>query len=156
MFHDREIEIDLGTAANLVVEECRMVLPGIQALLGFQFIAVFSDGFARHLDATAQRLHLGAVVLVVVAVVFAMAPAALHRLAETHTVSDRFIRASTRMLLLGMSSLSLGICLDVYLVADVILGGGPLAGGLAATLLALFVVVWVVLPVHYRRARRLA
>jgi hypothetical protein len=30
--------------ANLI-EEARMVLPGIQALFGFQLIAVFNDGF---------------------------------------------------------------------------------------------------------------
>jgi len=39
-----------------------MVLPGIQALFGFQLIAVFSDGFANKLTRAEQRLHFFATV----------------------------------------------------------------------------------------------
>ena len=35
-----------------------MVLPGIQALFGFQLMAVFSPGFWERLDSSEQRLHL--------------------------------------------------------------------------------------------------
>jgi hypothetical protein len=38
-------ELPLSKAAEYVLDECRMVLPGIQALFGFQLIAVFSPGF---------------------------------------------------------------------------------------------------------------
>lgn len=36
-----------------------MVLPGIQALFGFQLIAVFNNGFSR-LDRAEQGLHYAA------------------------------------------------------------------------------------------------
>ena len=50
----------LEDAAQLVIDECRTVLPGIQALFGFQLIAVFNTGFASKLSAAEQRtlLHL--------------------------------------------------------------------------------------------------
>jgi len=35
-------ELPLRLAAEYLIEECRMVLPGIQALFGFQLIAVFN------------------------------------------------------------------------------------------------------------------
>lgn len=35
-------ELPLSQAAQHLLEECRMVLPGIQALFGFQLIAVFN------------------------------------------------------------------------------------------------------------------
>ena len=37
---------DLAERITHVLEELRVVLPGTQALLGFQLVAVFSTGFA--------------------------------------------------------------------------------------------------------------
>jgi len=42
-----------------------------------------------------QRIHLAALGLVAVAVAFVMAPAAYHRQAEQHTVSNHFIALGT-------------------------------------------------------------
>ncbi len=41
--------LSLTQAAQVLLDECRMVLPGIQALFGFQLIAVFSPRFAEAL-----------------------------------------------------------------------------------------------------------
>ena len=38
-------DLPLAKAAGFLLEECRMVLPGIQALFGFQLITVFNSGF---------------------------------------------------------------------------------------------------------------
>ena len=56
-----------------------MVLPGIQALFGFQLIAVFSPGFSEKLSSGEQELHFVSIVLVVISVALVMAPAAIHR-----------------------------------------------------------------------------
>ena len=47
--------LPLSKAAEHLLDECRMVLPGIQALLGSQLIACFNEGFAVRLDAAEQR-----------------------------------------------------------------------------------------------------
>src|SRR5215213_5521693 len=65
----REEQLSLDQAATHLLEECRMVLPGIQALFGFQMIAVFNQRFATALSATEQRVHLAAILLVVSAVI---------------------------------------------------------------------------------------
>ena len=72
--------VKLDSAAAHLLEECRMVLPGIQALFGFQLIAVFNDGFAEKLSSGEQRLHFAALVLVALATGLVMAPAAIHRM----------------------------------------------------------------------------
>jgi len=97
----RRESLSLHDAAELILEECRMVLPGIQALFGFQLIAVFSDGFAR-LTLAEQRIHLLAIVLVVIAAAFVMTPAAYHRQTGAREVPSEFITLSTRLLLFGM------------------------------------------------------
>src|SRR5439155_16789122 len=71
-------EISLVDAAEFILEECRMVLPGIQALFGFQLIAVFSARFQSALTANEQRLHMVAIVLIVLSTAMIMTPAAYH------------------------------------------------------------------------------
>ncbi len=51
---DRAEELSLDSAVRHILEECRMVLPGIQALFGFQLIAVFNEGFAQKLSVLEQ------------------------------------------------------------------------------------------------------
>jgi hypothetical protein len=78
-------------SARLLLEECRMVLPGIQALFGFQLVAVFNEGFSDKLTPGEQELHLAAIISTVVAIAAIIAPAALHRQLEAFSVSHRFI-----------------------------------------------------------------
>jgi hypothetical protein len=136
--------LPLSKSAELLLDECRMVLPGIQALLGFQLIVVFSPGFDAKLGPTEQRIHLVAIALVALAVAIVMAPAAFHRQTNVREVTETFIRLSTRLLLASMLPLSLGICLDFYLIAGIIV---PRAAGTFAILLfAVFVTLWFFLP----------
>jgi hypothetical protein len=81
-----------------------MVLPGIQALFGFQLIAVFNDGFAQKLSTVQQQIHFVSIVLTVIAIALVMTPAALHRQIDPLAVTRRFIRSSTILLILSKKS----------------------------------------------------
>jgi hypothetical protein len=144
-------ELSLNDAATHVLEECRTVVPGMQALFGFQLIAVFSAKFGEQLSLAERLLHLAAIVLVTIAIVLVMAPAALHRQAEPSAVSQRFITISSRLLMASMAPLAVGICLDVYVIARVIAGSRLVAGLVAAFLLGVFLVFWLLLPRAVRR-----
>lgn len=137
--------LSLSTAAELILEECRMVLPGIQALFGFQLIAVFSDGFEQKLDSFEQILHLIAIGLVVTATALIMAPAAYHRQTSPLQITEKFIKLATRLLLWSMLPLALGICIDFYLIAQIILDNS-LSLPLTAALFAIFLILWFALP----------
>jgi len=129
------------------------VLPGIQALFGFQLIAVFNEGFAQRLTMDEQRLHLLSILLVVASIALVMAPAALHRQADPHSVSDRFLHLSSRLLLWGMLPLAVGISLEVYLIAQLILHDKMWALTMAAGSFTLFLVLWLLLPLRERYRR---
>ena len=144
-------ELSLDAAASHLLEECRTVVPGMQALVGFQLIAVFSTGFGEQLSPGERIVHLAAIVLVTIAIALVMAPAALHRQMEPMAVSQRFVRTSTRLLMASLGPLAVGICLDVYLVALVIVGSRGMAASVAVFLLLVFVGAWVVLPQSSRR-----
>src|SRR5438067_12924287 len=91
-------EISLNDAATHVLEECRTVVPGMQALFGFQLIAVFNTGFRDQLSPSERLMHLAAIVLVTIAIILVLAPAAVHRMAEPMSVSRRFNVVSGRLL----------------------------------------------------------
>jgi hypothetical protein len=146
-------ELSLNDAATHVLEECRTVVPGMQALFGFQLIAVFSGTFREELSSAERILHLAAIVLLTIAIVLVMAPAALHRQTEPTAVSRRFIMISSGLLMASMAPLAAGICLDVYVVARVIVRSRGVAGVLAASLLGVFIVFWLLLPRAVRRRR---
>jgi hypothetical protein len=123
-----------------------MVLPGIQALFGFQMIAVFNDGFSKKLSSGEQYLHLLAIALVVVAIALVMTPAAYHRQAEPESVSHLFTRLSSRLLLIGMAPLAIAIALDFYIVARLISDSGRVSAVGAAFLGFIYVLLWGILP----------
>jgi hypothetical protein len=143
---DDVAQLTLHEAATHLLEECRMVLPGIQALFGFQLIAVFSNGFATELSGAEQLMHLAAILCVVAAVALVMAPAAIHRTREPRTVSQRFLDLSSRLLMWSMAPLALGTSTDVYLVARVIAHSAGVAAACGAVSLVIFVALWVAMP----------
>ena len=143
---DEREELSLNDAASHVLEECRTVVPGMQALFGFQLIAVFNTAFREQLSEMERLLHLAAIVLVTIGIALVMTPAALHRQMEPLAVSRRFIRISSRLLMASMAPMAVGLCLDIYLVARVIVGTSGLALTIAASLLGVFVVLWLLLP----------
>jgi hypothetical protein len=143
-------EIPLDSATRHILEECRMVMPGIQALFGFQLIAVFNEGFANRLGPAEQRLHLLSIIFVVLSIALVMAPAAIHRISELCSVSGRFIVLSSQLLLWGMFPLAIGICLEVYLIAKLILMNPMQAKLLSLILFMIFLIFWIGLPLLER------
>ena len=146
-------QISLDSAAAHLLEECRMVLPGIQALFGFQLIAVFNQRFDEKLSDAGQMVHLVAIVLTTLSMALVMTPAALHRQAEPREVSERFLWMASNMVLAGMFPLALAVGLDAYVVASVVLENNALAAVLAIALVAVFAFLWLVLPrrEHHRQ-----
>ena len=140
------MHLDPYRASELLLEECRMVLPGLQALFGFQLIAVFSDGFHVRLSGGEQIAHLCAMGLVLLSIALVMTPASLHRRRGPMEVSEAFVRLTARLLLLSMPSLMLAICVDVYLVTQVIVGSRGVSLAVAIATGAMFSALWFVLP----------
>ena len=143
-------QLSLDASLTHILEECRMVLPGIQALFGFQLIAVFNDGFTHRLSITEQQIHYAAIILTVIAVALVMTPAALHLQVDPLAVTYRFVRSSTVLLLLSIIPLAVSICLEIYLIGQIISRGFWLGFIAAIGCLLMFVLLWLVVPRAHR------
>lgn len=137
-----------------VIEEARMVLPGIQALFGFQTMAVFSERFAE-MPLGVEEAYLVALGLLIVSIALLMTPAAYHRLAERGMVSRRMINLSSVLITAGMVPLMFAFAIDVYVVCIAAIDNHAVgvAAGLAT---ALFLgCLWFAYPLlRKRRAGR--
>lgn len=139
----------LEEEATHVTDEARMVLPGVQAVLGFQLVAVFNQRF-QELTASEQVVHLVAFLLMALAMGLVMTPAAYHRQVERGCVSRRFVDLSSTLLTVAMLPLIAGVCLDTYLIARLILNDRDLAAVVAAGTALLLACLWYGLPAVWR------
>src|SRR5438067_10117619 len=139
----------MGMAA---IEEARMVLPGIQALVGFQLIAVFNQRF-QELTESEQIIHFVALILVCLAVAVIMTPAAYHRLVERGLISEFFVSLASALIAIAMVPLMAALCLEVYLLGRVVLHEQSISIAIATLLLIVFAGLWFVFPFAMRFTR---
>ncbi len=124
-----------------VLAEARMVLPGAQALLGFQLAMMFVEEFDK-LPERIKYIHMGGLAAIGVSMVLLMTPAAYHRIVESGEDSESFHRLASGLVLAAMAFLALGIATDFLVVVDKVSGSiawGIIAGGIV---LVLFYGLW--------------
>jgi len=152
MSEDAEQE-DLKDQFGRIIEEARMMLPGIQALFGFQTIAVFNDRFEK-LPVYAQDFHAAALALVVIAIALVMLPAAYHRIAEPKEISLHTIRISSRAITYALAPLAAALSLDIVVVLYLVTGRDLVSALGGAAAFVLLMSVWFAYPLLARRNRR--
>jgi hypothetical protein len=142
----QEKPVSLEEAVSFALDEARMVLPGIQALFGFQLVAVFNQRFADLFDEPGQLLHLGALVLVALSCALAMTPAALHRQTHRRKVSERLLRQCSFFIGAAMVPLMAAISIDVGLVGYAVTSSRAVGTALAVLCAAVFIALWIGVP----------
>jgi Family of unknown function (DUF6328) len=136
-----------------LLTEARVILPGAQALLGFQFIVTLTKAFGD-LPEHVRALHFGGLVLVLAAIVLLIAPAAIHRLAFDGEDDRTFLQVASRIVTAALLPLALGIGCETYVAAYKLFdgSGAPLVAGFTAV--AVLLTLWYLLPWRLRRVNR--
>jgi uncharacterized protein DUF6328 len=134
-----------------VLTETRVVLPGAQALLGFQLVTILMDGFDT-LPNVSKYVHLISLCLIAASIILLMTPAAYHRIVENGEESEQFHDFAGRILLAAMAALGLGVCGDLFVVAWKVTESIELAFAAALLMLALSYGLWFGLTCYWRRA----
>lgn len=129
-----------------MLTEARVVLPGAQALFGFQLAIVLTQSFEQ-LPAASKLIHAAAIFLVVLAVVLLMAPAAYHRIVHAGEDTQDMYRVGSWLVTAATLPLALGLAADIYVVIAKI-AGSPAAGWIAAVLSVIALIgLWYVYPI---------
>lgn len=151
MAHDESTEERLDRELGELVQELRVMLPGVQVLFAFLLTVPFSQRFARLSDLD-KALFLTSLGSAAVASALLLAPSAFHRLRFRSHDKERLIVTSNRFAVAGSVFLAVAMTSAVYLVTD-FLYGSSLAAAVTAGLAALLVTVWYVVPLAGRRSR---
>ena len=124
-----------------VLTELRMVLPGTQALLGFQFVIILMPDFEK-IPVHSKWIHLGSLAAVAISAILLITPAAYHRIVEHGEDSEEFHDFAGRILLFAMLFLGLSLSADFFVVVQKISGSLQIACWLAIGLMMFFLLLW--------------
>lgn len=134
-----------------LLNELRVVLPGVQVLLAFLLTAPFSQRFAQ-LAPALQEAYFGAVLLATSATLFLVAPSVHHRLQWRDRDKERLLKTANRLTIIGTICLAAAIVLALWVVSRVLHSPGPAFLVAAGALLA-FGWFWFGVPLLRRRHR---
>ena len=97
------------------LDETRLLILGVQILLGFEFQAVFQDGFSS-LGPASRHMSLAALGLIVLSITLLIAPSMQHRLVEAGQSTPRLIATTNFLACLALVPLTIGLALSAYVV----------------------------------------
>ena len=145
----------LNSKIKHVLTEARVVLPGAQALLGFQFLAILTESFDR-LPNASKYVHLAGLGLIALTIVLLMTPAAYHRMVEQGEETEHFHRFASKMIVAALVPLALGIAGEVYVVVQKVTDSQLVSVVSGLVTLALFWELWFGLTLYRRTQRKFA
>ena len=138
-----------------MLTEARVVLPGVQALLGFQLASVISQSFER-LPASSKTVHAASLGCIAVAVILLIAPAAYHRIVFSGQDTEEVHRFGSWLVTCATAPLALGLSGDIYVVLTEITVSAMIGAFTASFTLVFLVGLWHLFPavIRARRLRR--
>jgi hypothetical protein len=146
-------DIPLQAKIEQLLTEARVVLPGAQALFGFQLAIVLTRVFEQ-LPKASIAVHAASLFPVALAIIMLMAPAPYHRIVYAGEDTEDVYQIGSALVTAATFPLGLGMAGDVYVVIAKISGSfimGSVAGGLA---FALLIGLWYIYPLVVARTRR--
>jgi hypothetical protein len=142
----------LDEKIRTLLTEARVILPGVQALLGFQCAAMLTDKFdtlAREL----RLLHVASLFMIATAIILLIAPAAYHRLAADGEPREDVDSFGAKSVLGSLIALALALCGDLYIVTAMQTASDLWAFVAAIIAFAGFALLWGAFPVIARHSR---
>src|SRR5215203_1317232 len=134
-----------------LLNELRVVIPGVQVLFAFLLTIPFNQRFGR-VDEFQETVYFVTLLLAAAASVLFMAPTAYHRLLFHQGDRKHIIDVSNRFAIAGLAVLSMAITLAGLLITDFLYNSKVTVGVTTGLTFAAFVACWIALPLA-RRAR---
>ena len=127
-----------------LLQELRVVLPGVQVLLAFLLTAPFQQRFAQ-LPGTLRNAFFASIACATVATALLIAPSAHHRLRWREREKERLLQLANREAIWGTVFLATAIVLALYVITNVLYATW-IALLTAALTVAVFAWLWYALP----------
>jgi len=139
----------LSTRIEQMLTEARVIIPGCQALLGFQLLAMLTQAFDQLPD-SAKVMHAAGLCCVTISTILLMTPAALHRESFGGNDSELFLRLGSRCVVAATLPLALGVAAEVDVVFVKITHSATSAIAASLVLLLAMLSLWFLYPIWLR------
>ncbi|HYZ91189.1 MAG TPA: DUF6328 family protein [Actinomycetota bacterium] len=133
-----------------LLQELRVVLPGVQVLFAFLLTVPFSNRFAG-LSSVEKALFLAALISAAVASALLISPSAFHRILFRERDKEWLLLVTNRLAIAGTVFLAVAMTCALFLIAE-FLYGSAVGGAAAGAVGGLFLILWYAVPLA-RRAR---
>jgi FtsH-binding integral membrane protein len=132
-----------------LLQELRVVIPGVQVLFAFLLAVPFSTRFIR-VDQFERVVFFVALLFAALAVVLLLAPSIQHRILFRHDQKRYLVETGTKLMIAGMTALAISMTLSLVLVAHFLYGvwAASIVGGVAVVA---YGAIWYALPIERRR-----
>ncbi len=144
---------ELRKRYEMLLQELRVVLPGVQVLMAFLLTAPFAQRFTD-LDDTGRRAYLVALSSALGSTICLLSPTVFHRVAERTARNARLVWG-IRLAVVGYVLLAVALTAALWCIVRLVFGTTE-ANILAAAAVAVFCLVWIALPVSVGRPTRQA
>ena len=134
-----------------LMQELRIVLPGVQVLVAFLLTVPFAQGFAE-IDDFGRGLFGAALVAAILSVVAFITPTAMHRFGDRTARGER-LQISIITTRVGLLLLAIAMTLSLAVVSR-FLYDGIITVLLVVVVVVAVVALWIVTPLATRRADR--
>jgi hypothetical protein len=135
-----------------LLNELRVVMPGVQVLFGFLLTVPFQQRFAA-IDDFERIVYFATLLLTAAAAAFLMGPSAFHRLTFREGQKPYLVRLGTRQTIVGMALLALAMNGVLLLLTDLLFDTTTVAVTVTLTA-ALFGWLWFGLALRRRASGR--
>jgi hypothetical protein len=143
----------LHAKIDQMLTEARVILPGAQALLGFQLVVMMTKAF-DHLSQEMRLTHLAALVCIGLAIILLIAPAAVHRISFDGRDDPRLHTVGSVLITVALIPLAIGISCDFFVAMSRLVGQGSVAVAATVASFGLLVGLWYVLPLALKPSAR--
>jgi Family of unknown function (DUF6328) len=148
----QQARAELHVKIEHMLTESRVILPGAQALLGFQLIATMTKEF-DDLPPAVHVVHLAALLSLVLAIILLIAPAAIHRLTFGGRDDPRLQSIGSRLITMALLPLACAISCDVLIAFTRLFGNTTASWGAALAVLCFLLGLWYVMPLLIKGKR---
>ncbi len=128
-----------------LLNELRVVLPGIQVMFAFLLVVPFSQGWVKTTDGQ-RSVFFAAFLLTTASTAFLIFPTSLHRFRWRARDKEHLLRVSNLAAIIGVGLLALGMSCVVHFVTSFVYDGS-VAAWVAAAAAFLFIGLWFVYPI---------
>lgn len=143
----------LQVKVEQLLTEARVILPGAQALFGFQLAIVLTQSFEQ-LPSVSSVVHAASLFLVALAVMLLMAPAPYHRIVYAGEDTEDMYRVGSALVIAATVPLGLGLAGDVYVVIAKISDSSVVGSAAGVAAFVLLTALWYIYPLAVAAMRR--